>query len=274
MSYFSRRRITHAALLIVMLVCFAGWVTWLDISLARTAHATGYALYSLILLLAAYNLRKKLPGLPLGSSSTWLQIHIYTALGTAFVFYWHIGGRWPNGWFEGGLAIVYGATFVSGLYGLWLTRTAPKQLARVSTQVIFEQIPVERRRIGVEARAVVLKAVSATGATTLSDYYADRLHGFFERPRTFKYWFSPSGSTRKRLFHELNAIGRLLCEAEQTACNHLFRLVQKKDDLDFHVSRQGMLKTWLFVHLSLTWLLLLGGALHGVLAVALRGGTA
>ena len=274
LNRFVRRRLKYAALLLIALVGLGFWVHWLDASLARTAHATGYALYLAIFFLGAYNLRKKFPGLPLGSSSTWLQAHIYVALGTVFLLYSHISGRWPDGWIEGSLTAIYAGTFLSGLYGLWITRTTPRKLARVNTQVVFEQIPRERRRVGVEARATVLKAVQATGSTTLSEYYADRLHGFFERPRTLSYWVHPTSSTRKRLFHELSAISRLLTDAEQTACDRLFRLVQEKDDLDFHASKQGVLKVWIFFHLSLTWLLLSLGALHGLLANAMHGGHA
>lgn len=274
MGFFTRRRISNLTLLLAALAGAWLWVRTLDASLSRTAHATGYALYFVMLWLAAFNLRKKMPGIPFGSGSFWLQVHVYAALGSSVLFYWHIGGSWPDGWLEGGLAAIYGATFLSGVYGLWLSRTAPKQLARVGSQVLFERVPAERRRVGVMARATVLEAVRATGATTLSDFYADRLHGFFQRPRTFGYLLSPTSATRKRLFHELNAISRLLTDAERAACDRLFRLIQQKDDLDFQRSRQGMLKVWIFVHLALTWALLLIGAMHGMAALALRGGTA
>ena len=148
----------------------------------------------------------------------------------------------------------------------------PKQLARVSNQEVFERIPIEQRRVGVEARAVVLAAVHEGGSTTLADFYADRLHGFFQRPRSLTYWVRPTSATRLRLFGELTATLRLLSDAEREASERLFRLVQRKDDLDFHRARQGVLKLWLFVHVSLTWALLMLGALHGLIALSFQGG--
>jgi hypothetical protein len=49
-------------------------------------------------------------------------------------------------------------------------------------------------------------------------------------------------------------------------------LIRRKDDLDFHEARQGLLKLWLFVHIGLTCALVLGATLHGILAHAFDGG--
>ena len=50
-----------------------------------------------ILFLALYNVRKKLPFLPLGSSTAWLQWHLYVGIGSVGVFALHAGLRWPTG---------------------------------------------------------------------------------------------------------------------------------------------------------------------------------
>ncbi|MEO0529123.1 MAG: hypothetical protein AAF266_00965 [Planctomycetota bacterium] len=250
----------------------AAWVMWLDASLARTAYATGYALYAAVVFLAAYQVRKKLPGLPLGSSKTWLQAHLVVAVVSGGLFWLHLGGRWPDGWVEGTLASMYLGTFGSGVLGVYLTRTIPKQLARTGEQFVYERIPRLRATVQQEARVVVLDAVHATGATTLADFYIARLHGFFQRPRALRYPLRPTMASRKRLFNELGAVDRFLTGAERTASERLFALIRRKDDLDFHAARQGLLKAWLFVHIGLTWSLLLLGLGHGVLALAFRGG--
>ncbi|QDV75931.1 hypothetical protein [Botrimarina mediterranea] len=255
----------------VAIAC-ALWASQLNASLARTAYATGYAMYGAVVFLAAYQLRKKLPGFPLGTSKAWLQAHLVVAFASSVLFYLHIGGRWPNGAVEGTLAMLYAGAFVSGVIGFYLTRTIPKQLARTGEQFIFERIPRLRSVVQGDARAVVLEAVHATGATTLADFYADRLHGFFRRPRALRYTLRPTTKARKRLFNELNAVDRYLTEPERSAAEKLFGLVRRKDDLDFHAAKQGVLKAWLFAHISLTWALLLLGAGHGVMALAFRGG--
>ena len=49
-------------------------------------------------------------------------------------------------------------------------------------------------------------------------------------------------------------------------------MVRKKDDLDYHTAMQGRLKMWLFVHIAMTWSLLIFSVVHGVLAHAYGGG--
>ena len=39
-------------------------------------------------------------------------------------------------------------------------------------------------------------------------------------------------------------------------------------------ARQGLLKTWLFAHIGLTYALVVLAVLHGLLALAFRGGAA
>lgn len=267
-----RRRYRNASLVVGAALFCALWVSQLDASLARTAYATGYVLYGAVIFLAAYQLRKKLPGLPLGTSQVWLQTHLIVAIASGAIFYLHIGGRWPGGVVEGTLAALYAGAFASGVLGFYLTRTIPKQLARTGEQFIFERIPRLRSAVQRDASGVVLEAVHATGATTLADFYADRLHGFFRRPRALRYTLRPTTKARKRLFNELNAVDRYLTEPERSAAEKLFGLVRRKDDLDFHAAKQGVLKAWLFAHISLTWAMLLLGAGHGVMALAFRGG--
>jgi len=249
------------------------WVRAMDARLVRTSFATGYAMFAAILVLAAYNLRKKLPALPLGSSATWLQLHIYIGMGSAALLLLHTGGRWPDGWLEGTLAAAYWATFASGIGGIYLTRTIPRQLARTSEEFVYERIPRLRSELLDKSRGAVLAAAGEGGATTLAEFYTARLDPYFAEPRGVGYLLRPTSTVRKRMMRELTDLRRFLDEAEVAASEKLFALVRKKDDLDFHEARQGLLKRWLFVHIALTYLLLTAATLHGWLALAM-GGTA
>ena len=67
-----------------------------------SAFTTGYLLLAAVFFLALYNVRKKLPFLPLGSSTAWLQWHLYVGIGTLGVFALHAGLTLPNGVLEYG----------------------------------------------------------------------------------------------------------------------------------------------------------------------------
>ena len=109
--------------------------------LTSSSFATGYILLAAVLFLALYNVRKKLPFLPLGRSATWLQWHLYVGIASVGVFVLHAGLRWPTGILQTTLAACYVCTVVSGLVGLYLTRTIPAQLARVGEECSTSGFP-------------------------------------------------------------------------------------------------------------------------------------
>lgn len=274
MNSFLQRRIRNGGATMTVVALVWLWVRGMERSLAAPSFATGYVMLAAVLFLAAYNVRKKLPVLPLGGSTAWLQWHIYVALASVAVFVLHTGLKWPTGVLETALAACYVGTTASGLWGLYLTRTIPQQLARVGEEVIYERIPALSRQVREQAGDVVLGSVTASGATTLADFYVARLYDFFHRSRNVSYFLRPSTARRKSLMAEMQNLRRYLSEPEAAACERLFALVRRKDDLDFHAVRQGMLKGWLFVHIALTYGLVMLAILHGLLALAFRGGAA
>lgn len=272
MRPFASRRLTNSVLTIAGVAGITAWTVWQDNKLGRADFHTGYVLIGAILFLACYNLRKKLPILPWTTSSAWLQSHIYIGLGSAVVFGLHVGWKVPNGILETSIAVLYCLAFLSGIVGLIWTRTIPPQLARLSEEIIFERTAMIRAQLRDRAQQVVLESVHASGATTLGEFYADRLQGYFESPRRIGYYLWPTNSLRRRLLAELTAVRRYLSEPEQEKSEQLFALVRRRDDLDLQVALQWRLKGWLFVHLGLTYPLVLASCLHGWLAHLFDGG--
>jgi hypothetical protein len=240
-------------------------------SLKSSAFTTGYLLLAAIVFLALYNLRKKLPVLPLGSATAWLRWHLYVGIATAGLFAMHAGLSWPTGWLEGTIAAIYLLTFTSGVYGLYLSRSIPPQLSRVGSEVIYEQIPTLRRQIALQANRTVLEGVAGSGATTLADFYAERLYDFLQRPRGWTYLLRPTSSLRRALMREMQDMRRYFSQQEQPACERLFALLRRKDAIDFHEARQKVLKLWLFAHIALSYALLVVAVVHALLAHAFDG---
>ncbi len=272
MKRLAQRRLQNIALLVLGLAAVWLSVRWLDQGLARTSHLTGYAMMAVIFILAGYHARKKLAGLPVGRSSSWLQFHIYVGLGSAVLMLLHTSGRWPTGWLETVLAFAYWGTFTSGVVGLYLSRSIPRQLARTSEEFVYERIPRLRREVVEKSRVAVIEATSVSGATTLADYYCDHIDPYLAEARGGLYALRPSSGLRRQVMRELADLKRYLSDAELVASEKLFALVRKKDDLDFHEASQGLLKRWLFVHIGLTYLLLTTAVMHGWLALTMRGG--
>ena len=59
---------------------------------------------------------------------------------------------------------------------------------------------------------------------------------------------------------QIDAQGRYLNDKEREVMHALRELVERKDDLDFQVALQTTLKYWLFLHIPLTYSLLIFSA--------------
>jgi hypothetical protein len=258
---FSSRRLKNGSITVLLLLGLAALVNFQHANLVRSNYTTGYTLMGCLVFLAMFNLRKKLPMLPnLGTASFWMQLHIYVGLATFVIFALHIGWRVPDGHFERALAILYLIVGVSGVYGLIITRILPKRLTALPQEVIFERIPWLRLNLTRRARELVMSVCESTDV--LARFYINRLANYLERPRGLLYLVNPSGRKRRQMIAEIEELNRFLGEDQRQAGRDLVDLVKRKDDLDYHAAIQGRLKGWLFVHIGLTYSLLILAVLH------------
>ncbi|MEI8341222.1 MAG: hypothetical protein WCH43_06755, partial [Verrucomicrobiota bacterium] len=88
----------------------------------RHPYLSGWVLFAAMLFLTFFNLRKRVPFLRLGSTSFWLQLHLYVGVFSGALFFVHIGGSWPAGIFHQLLAWCYVVVFLAGVLGLWISR--------------------------------------------------------------------------------------------------------------------------------------------------------
>ena len=271
LNWFSRRRLRNTIRTASVIAVLAGVVMWMDQSLLHSSFFTGYVLIGSLFLLAAFGMRKRLPMIGgIGSAAFWMQMHIYVGLGSFAVFAMHIAFRFPDGMLESILATLYCVVFFSGLYGLWATRTIPRKLTNVGEEVIFERIPLFKRNLARQAQTIVMESCERT--PVLARFYANRLSGFFERRRSLAYLLVPTGRMRRQLISEIEELDRFLAQEDRSVSRKLAIMVRKKDDLDYHTAMQGRLKVWLFVHIAMTYSLLIFSVVHGVLAHSFGGG--
>ncbi len=266
MSHFAVRRclamgVTALAAAAVGLLCFTYGPTLRD-----AAYVSGWMLFGMVVVLTLFNLRKKWAYPPLLSASTWLQIHIYLGLLAAFVFLLHIGLSVPNGPFEVTLAALFLLVALSGVFGIVVSRVLPARLTAQGEMVLFERIPMFVRGLRERAEALAVASVQNSETTTLADFYWSRLADYFARPRPLARFLYRSANPAQRLTEELHAYERYLDEQEQSAAHEMADLVLTKDNLDAQHALQGVLKGWLFVHIPLTYALIVFMGVHAVVA--------
>lgn len=243
-----------------------------DSIIPKIIYVWGWLLFFLILILSLYNARKKLPFLPLGSSEGWLQFHIYAGLLTVVFFALHLRFRMPTGWFEIILASLYTLVTLSGIVGLFISRTIPKLLTTRGGEVLYERIPSIRRSLQEQAEALVLKTIPEGHSTTLADFYLRHLKTFFGAHQNFWLHLFAVRSPLNFLVNKIEDLNRFLNEQERATADHLTKLVRQKDGLDYQRALQITLKVWLFVHIPLTYSLLIFSVVHIILVFAFSGG--
>lgn len=273
MRSLATRRLLNAALAVAAAGMIAGAVHLQDLALRDTSFLTGWLLVGFFLVLAAYNGRKKLPFLPLLSSATWLQLHVWLGVVTVVVFFLHAGVGLPDGGIDTVLWTLVMALLVTGLIGIALSRLVPRMLTEHGERVIFERIPRYRAQLAREAEELATNAVQEIESVTLATFYAHRLRPFFARPRHLLRHLCGSRAPIRRLCRELRGLERYVPADGRTTLDELEARMLAKDNLDYHYAWQGLLKVWLFAHIPLTWAAMLVVVFHVIVAYAFAGAT-
>jgi hypothetical protein len=269
-TFASRRWTLSVATCVVAAVLILAWQIG-RIALRPTPIYTGGILLVLVLGLAFFNARKKLPFLPLLTAHTWLQAHIYFGWLTVMIFLLHTGIRIPDGRLERLLALAFIGVAASGAFGLWISRRLPSRMVRSGESLVYERIPALRHRLHADARELVRKAEKETQSTTIADFYVRELSRYFDHvPHAFAPLLGDD-VLHHAVNRELTILRRYLDQREIGFADELAVLLEAKRNLDFQYSSQRLLKLWLFAHIPLTYGLLVLAAAHVWLALQYAG---
>lgn len=271
MNHFAKRRTINATVLgIVALISWFS-ISILETSIRATSFWSGWFLFFLVVSLALFNGRKKLPFLPLLTVATWMQYHIYAGVFSILVYLAHAGFQLPHGSLELGLCVLFVLIALSGVVGLIISRVIPVGLTTRGEAVLFERIPTLRMNLQREVEDLVVECSREHQTTTISDFYTDRLDQFFRGPRNVIYHLAGWTRPLRELEREIAAMDRYLNDGEREVAGQILECARLKDDLDYQWARQMLLKGWLFVHIPLTFSLLILVALHVFVVYGFRG---
>ncbi|GIW98998.1 MAG: hypothetical protein KatS3mg111_2331 [Pirellulaceae bacterium] len=246
------------------------WLRAVDERLGDAAILSGWLLLSAYVGLMLLWIRKRIYARRWGRVAGWLALHRRLGWFAAAVFMMHIG--WPiEGRFEQVLAMSFLVVTATGILVSIASRTVPRRLLALPTDYRWEQIPALQRQVAQQAHCQAIASASFDEGATLAEFYHTQLLPFFQGSRSWLYVAWPSGSRRRRLVGQLHQLRRYLGprgkEVEQT----LARLVQQKDDLDYHYALQRRLRVAYAAHVALTWALGMMIAAHVVLALRFQG---
>ncbi len=268
MKTFARRRARSVTLLIIVAVL--AWICYraLQVSLAPVALYTGIALFALVLVLTFFNARKKLPFIPLLRGATWLQFHIYTGFFTVLIYFFHTSFRWPAGIFEMLVALAFWIVCISGFVGIFLSRGLPGKMTKSGESLLYERIPIFREKIQSEITALLLHSEETFNSSTLPDFYQEHARSFIERKPGWLMPFKSADPQYENVSTQLKDIERYLSDDELDVAIELGDWLDTKRNLDLQFTTQRLLKRWLFVHIPITYSLILLGIAHAFIAVS------
>jgi hypothetical protein len=239
--------------------------------LGNPALFSGSVLLACLIMLVAIGVRRRLMMLPLWSVSTWLQIHLYTGAFACAVFVVHVPRIIANGWFEGILSWLFIGVSVSGIYGIYVSRTIPKRLTAVSTQPRYDRIDWHRDQYRQSAEIVFESLTPDDGGDVLADFYTRQLKPYFESDLAILFRIQPNPRRRQALLAELGDLKRYLSGSPLEAANRLSGIVRHRDELDYHHGLQWRLRSWVIVHAAFSVVLVVWAICHAVFAFVMLG---
>lgn len=271
MIFFARRRLRNTLLCLVGMVLAYGLWRMLKIALRPAAIYTGFALLALVLALALFNGRKKLPFLPLMKASSWLQFHIYAGWLSVFVFLLHSGFRLPTGMLETILSVLFVIVALSGVAGLFITRLLPPAITRSGEPLVYERIPRYQHALRTEVEGIVEDAERQSGSTAMGNFYMSTLAPYFQRRSSVLLLAGNPSRHAQRILGQMDEYCRYLDEELVGSMARLRECVERKRNLDFQNAAQRLLKLWLFVHIPFTYSLIIVALVHAWVALVYGG---
>lgn len=253
------------------IVVFA-WLARREASrLGMPSYLTGFTCLAGLVLLILLGVRRRTPFWPLGSVSTWTQIHLYVGIFTTAIYVMHVPVLVAGGVFEAFLSIVFLMVTLSGFYGLYASRTLPKKLTAVEGQHRFDRIGWGRDQIAIAANKLYSQMTEPSAKQVLETFYQQVLAPFFGSRPSLAYVIAPSGHRRRRLLGDLKELDRYLEQEGRRAAGQFAALVRRRDDLDYQFALQLRLRCWVVFHSLLSIVLLAASLIHMMIVLRFVG---
>lgn len=244
---------------------------WMDMHFWRGQIMTGWTLMGCLIALIALGVRRRLPILPLGRVSTWTQIHLYMGLFAIGAYVMHAPRLVANGWFEGGLSILFWFVSGSGVYGVLASRRLPTRLTGIAQDHRFDDVHWHRQHIAAAASDQIAALQQPSTVHVLGEFYDQFLHRYLRARPTLAYCVWPHSRRRQRLLSGLTQLDRYLDDNGRRVAGTLAGLIRRRDDLDYQYAIQLRLRLWVIFHATCSIALLVAGIVHAIVALRFLG---
>jgi len=215
------------------------------------------------------------------SSMRWRTFHIFVGYLLVAAFLSHSNFSLPNSGFGWALWAGFVLVTLSGLFGTYLAWSL-KTKGRIDERIGYDRIPLRVAELARDVKAIVAMPDPPTDAIALPtapydawiiDLYTNHLQDFFQGPRNASSHLVASQRPLKRLIDEINHLAPYVDAQSQEKLSKIWNLVAEKDRLDFARVHFGLTRAWLFVHVPVTYGLLVLSVLHVLVVYSYSSGT-
>lgn len=280
----SARELTSQIVQGLLVAAIAGglfWLVWIyGNGLRDPRYLDGWVLAGGMSLQVSFHIAIKTASLSPKSAARWRKIHIFIGYLLIAAFISHSDFSLPDTGFEWALWAGFVLVTLSGIFGTYLSWYLQAKYG-IDERLAYDRIPARRVELAQEVHAAVAKTEPAAAAIALPapphdawiiDLYAAYLRDFFKGPRNFTAHLIGSQRPLKRLTDEIDNLSRYVDQQGQERLAAIKTLVIEKDRLDFARVYLGLTKGWLFVHVPVTYALIVLTVVHVLVVYAFSSG--
>jgi hypothetical protein len=257
------------------------WLVWIyGNGLRDPRYFDGWMLAGGMSLQLYFHIAIKTASLAPKSAKRWRKIHVFLGYLLIPAFISHSDFSLPDTSLEWALWTGFVLVTLSGIFGAYLAWSL-KAKGRIDESVRYDQIPSLRAEMSRNVYAAVAQMDPADAAIALPglphdswiiDLYTTHLRDFFQGQRNFSAHLIGSQRPLKRLINEIDKLSRYVDQKSQDKLATIKILVIEKDRLDFARVYLGLTRGWLFVHVPVTYALIVLTVLHILVAYAFSSG--
>lgn len=214
------------------------------------------------------------------SAARWRAVHIFVGYLLIAAFVSHTDWSLPDTGFEWMLWAGFVVVTASGIFGTYLAWSL-RARRRIDDSISYERIAALRADLARDVQAAVNETNPAAASIALpglphdgwiKDLYATHLRAFFQGPRNYASHLIGSQRPLQRLLDELDGLARYVDQPSRDKLTVIKNLVIEKDRLDFARVFFGLNRGWLFVHVPVTYGLIMLVVLHVIVVYAFSSG--
>jgi hypothetical protein len=279
LGYFVGR--TVLALLIAAISGSLFWLIWIyGNGLRDPRYFDGWVLAGGMSLQVCFHIAIKTDSLSPKSAMRWRKIHIFLGYLLIAAFISHTDFSLPDTGFEWALWAGFVFVTLSGVFGTYLAWSLHAK-CEIDDRVGYDRIASLRAELARDVQVAVAKTDPDAATLALpappydawiTDLYTTNLRDFFQGQRNIAAHLIGSQRPLKRLTDEIDSLSPYVDQHGQEKLAAIKNLVVEKNRLDFARVYLGLTKGWLFIHVPVTYALIVLTVFHVLVVYAFSSG--